>query len=234
MAVVPTGVLNTPVYALQTMLSNSAAFQALVSVASAAAALPFIGVDGVLGTVARPWAYVGLENHTSRSKSGGSVDRYIPSGTLKLVLEVPSSRDSTLTAVTDASHVTDASLISLTDWYTGKQYTALSGAAAGQNPDVTALVSSINFTTGQITLATPLFALPAIGDGYELFSSTPEQALSHFRNQLGAIQADIQSLSGSGGYISIHEIGFSDYGRVMKADDGTDYCGVHYTIKWGL
>jgi hypothetical protein len=234
MAIAPTGVLNSPVYALQTMLSNSANFQAIVGAANAAAALPYIFVDGVPGGTSRPWAYVTMDDHSSRSKSSGGQDRYIPSGTLKIVMEIPTSRNSTLTAVTDTTHVTDSSLIGLTDFFTGKQYKALSGAAAGQNPDITALISSINFTTGSMVLATALHALPAIGDGYEIFCSTPEQAVSTFRNQMGAVQADVLALSGIGPYISIHECSIHNYGRVMKADDGSDYCGISFEMRWGI
>ena len=233
MSIAPTGVLSTPVDVLRTMLSQSANFQALVGVGSAAAALPFIGLHGLPTPVSRPLAFVGLADHKSRSYAGGLADYFQPAGTLKLVIEVPTKRVSTLTGVVSASVITDSSLIGLTDWFTGKQVQMQSGGAAGA-ASVTALISAINFTTGQITLATPLSAAPAPGDSYQIYALTPEQALVPFLNQLGAIQADLQALSGQGGYISIKSIGFSDYGRVAQSEDANDYCGVHYVIDWGI
>lgn len=234
MSIAPTGVLSTPVDTLRTMLSNSASFQNIVGVGSAAAALAYIGLHGFAGLPARPWAYVGLASHQSESYAGGSADYYKPSGALKIVIEFPCSRQSTLTAVTSTTIITDSSLIGAKDYYTGKQLQVLNGAASGGNPPTTALIQSFNNLTGQITLATPLSALPAIGNSYRIFAATPEQALVPFLNQLGDIQTELLALSGQSGYISIRKLGFSDWGRIRQDEDGTDYCGVNYVVDWGV
>ena len=88
MAVVPTGILSTPIAAAKTLLGDTAAWQTWVDEAGdAAAAKAFIYVGAKAGPLARPFAIVDIFAFALARIGGGSRDVFRATGTVGIIIE---------------------------------------------------------------------------------------------------------------------------------------------------
>jgi hypothetical protein len=227
MTVTPRGIHSAPVGILRTMLSNCASFQKLVQASSAANALPKIVPFGQSGEGTRPLALINLGDVPRESTSRG---RFAPSGNLHLTIEAPLRYDAAITGATSKTVFACASLVGLSDdFFNGLALTMLDGDLDGQ----TDTVSDFGGTTGTLTLAAGLTDTPALATHCRVAPANIDDALTFFMNTVGDIQAELEGLSGLGGYLGIRSIRMGDYGRPAQDDEKDSYAGVVLDIVCG-
>jgi uncharacterized phage protein gp47/JayE len=107
-------------------------------------------------------------------------------------------KQSELTGVTSTSVVTDSALIPIftsNDEIVGYDLYMVTGAQAGQRKEISDYVAA----TGQITLATPLSGLPAVGDEYQIIPKSISNVVSFLNNKQITLLSNKVEVSASDG-----------------------------------
>lgn len=230
MSIVATGYTGAAVENLRQMVSESVTFQKLVKAANAAAALQKIYAFGEQGDPSRPFAIVTSDEMKRIGASGGSRTNFHPGGRLFIMIEVPAFWDGVLTAVSTASMFTDSSLAGhADDFFNGLNLKFKTGVNVGQALPIADFAGA----SGLLNIAGAFTSTPQVGDKFRILPANDADAFAHYLNIVDALIAEIEALSGKGGYLSLNMIVSSDWGRV-RVDQGDDYFGGKILVEYGL
>jgi hypothetical protein len=210
------------------MLSNCAHFQALCQAANAAAALASIYAHGKDADPARPFAVVALEDPRYGAVSGSTADRFKPSGSVFLSLEVPSVKTGTITGQTSAAIFDCSALAGFEDdHFNGLRLTMTSGAASGEYQTIMDYTGS----NGRFILQRSLTVLPGVGSTFKISPLNAADSIKHFLNVLGDIVDDLTALSGTGGCESFEQLSLEEFGRPALDKEADNDLGARLRLQ---
>ena len=211
--ITPRGRFCTPAQVMRDMLAACASVQKLFQAASAAAADDSIYLFEKKQP-ARPYIVVWPQGWTARDIAGGSRIWYRAAGIIACVLEFELIReDIAVTSEVGASQFSASELIGYADdHFNGMELLVQTGAQAEQSK----VVADFTGATGEIALASALPGAPGVGSEFILRPADVEDAYTFALNILGDIRADLEALSGGGGYLGLKNIRLDDNFGVTK------------------
>jgi hypothetical protein len=219
MSVTARGQFAQPVDVLVTMLCACASWQKITQSANAAAALTKTIGFGQDSSLARPFANVYLVGAGGDNIGGGSVEAFLPRGTLGLALEIPLEYSGAVTtAGTETSFKASALAGFADDCMNGLQLTITPTGGLEQTVAISDFVGS----DGTLTLAR-IRPAPSLADTFTIAPANARDALVWFLNILGDIVADLNAQAGTGGCISIAHADLKNYGRPERDKEDDDY-----------
>lgn len=230
MTIAATGFTGAAVENLRQMVSESVTFQKLVKAANAAAALQKIYAFAEEGDPDRPFAIVTSEEMKRIGASGGSRTHFHPGGRLFLMLEVPGFWDGTVSAASTASMFTASGLAGhADDFFNGVNLKFRNGVNDGEELPI----ADFSGVSGLLNITGAFTNTPGVGDAFRILPANDGDAFRHYLNIADALIAEIEALSGAGGYMNLSNIVSSDWGRV-RVDQGDDYFGGKIMVEYGI